>query len=60
MAVTHSGGEECSLLYSPSSCSKVRNGRGWGVADDLFTLGDPVMQDQEHWLFDRGQFKPKL
>ena len=31
-----------------------------GVANDLFTSGDPVMQDQEHWLFDQGQFKPKL
>ena len=33
---------------------------GWGVANDLFTSGDSVMQDQQHWLFDRGQYEPNL
>ena len=25
--------------------------------DIILTSGDPVMEDQEHWLFDRGWFK---
>lgn len=31
---------------------------GADVANDLFMVGDPVMQDIEHWLFNRGKFKP--
>ena len=46
-------------VSSPPACpfpTRLEMG-GAEVSNDMFKSGDPVMEDQKHWLFDRGQFK---